>query len=283
MTVLETIQRSTDFLTRKGVESPRLQSELMLAHVLKMPRMNLYLNFQRVLQEDEVNVCRELVQRRSEHVPLQHLVGTVSFCGIELKVSPAALIPRPETERLLEEAVLEATRIGPAEVLDFGTGTGCLAVALAVRCPQSRLWACDISEEALTLARENARSNQVEQRIEFCLGDGFAAPAPELRFDLILSNPPYIPTQEIESLQKEVRDHDPRIALDGGADGLDYYRRLARESPERLKPNGKLMVEFGDGQAAEVRSLLTDEKWIVERICADYSGRERFLIARFSG
>lgn len=280
MTVLEVIQRSTEFLTRKGVESPRLQVELLLAHVLKMPRMKLYLNFDRRLSEQELETLRGLVKRRSEREPLQHIVGTTSFCGFEFRVNRDVLIPRPETELLAERAwkFLEG-RESPT-VLDFGTGSGCLAITIALNAPTATVHTVDVSEAALVVARENSVRLGAGDRVVFHAGDGFAAVPAELMFDLLVSNPPYIASAEIETLEPEVRDFDPRLALDGGADGLDFYRRLAKEGRSRLKPGGQLMIELGAGQHGDVSRLFTNEGWTVEAVEKDYAGVERILIAR---
>ena len=226
MTVLEAIQKSTDFLTKKGVESPRLQTELLLAHQLKMPRMKLYLNFDRVLTAPETDGLRELIKRRAAREPLQHITGTTSFCGHEITVNRHALIPRPETELLAELGwKFLSERQNPA-ALDFGTGTGCIAIAIAAKCPTAKVTALDISTEALALAKQNAEQNKVAERIVFLPSDDFTALTGLNQFDLIISNPPYIASAEIAILEPEVKDFDPRAALDGGADGLDFYRRL---------------------------------------------------------
>ena len=294
MTVLEAIQKSTDFLGKKNVESPRLQTELLLAHVLKMPRMKMYLNFDRALTTAETDALRELVKRRGQREPLQHIVGSTSFCGFEMAVSRHALVPRPETEMLAElgwqwlgkhstpntqHSTSNCQNAVPS-ALDFGTGTGCIAIAMAAKCPNAKITALDISAEALALARENAARNNVVGRIEFLHGDGFAALASGARFDLIVSNPPYIASAEIATLDPEVRDFDPRAALDGGTDGLDFYRRLATEAKNFLKPDGKIMLEFGDGQADAIKTIFEMEKWIVEAVQEDYSQRARIIIAR---
>ena len=282
MTVLEAIQKSTEFLAKKGVESPRLQTELLLAHLLKMPRMKLYLNFERVLTPAETDALRELIKRRSQREPLQHIVGSTSFCGFEIAVNRHSLVPRPETELLAELGwqFLSTINSQLSTALDFGTGTGCIAIALAVKCPNAKIIATDISADALTLATQNAARNKIAERIEFLQGDGFAALPKDERFDLIISNPPYIPSAEIETLQPEVRDFDPHAALDGGADGLDFYRRLAAEARSFLKTNGKIMLEFGDGQADTIKKIFENEKWIVEAVKEDYSQRARVLAAK---
>jgi release factor glutamine methyltransferase len=298
VTVLEAIQKSTEFLGKKNVESPRLQTELLLAHLLKMPRMKLYLNFDRVLTPAETDALRESVQRRGRREPLQHITGSTSFCGHEINVNRNVLVPRPETELLAElgwQFINQAdNRTGDTNwaVLDFCTGSGCIAIALAAKCPQAKIVATDISTAALSLARENAAKNNVADRIEFLAGDGLAALAApgnspngatdggSRRFDLIISNPPYIPSAEIATLEPEVRDFDPGLALDGGADGLDFYRQLATGAKPFLKPAGKIMLEFGDGQDGAIKKLLEDEKWIVEAVQEDYSQRARILVAR---
>jgi len=322
MTVLEAIQKSAEFLAKKGVESPRLQTELLLAHLLKLPRMKLYLNFERALTPAEVDGLREFIRRRGQREPLQHIIGSTSFCGLEIAVNRHTLVPRPETELLAESGWEFFSKLeqsphpagghplpagrgegrGEGRVaLDFGTGTGCIAIALAAKCPSAKIIATDISADALALAGENAARNNVAERIQFLQGDGFAAlkdrwgerpREPEgnaiadgspgvspHQFDLIISNPPYIPSAEIATLQPEVRDFDPRNALDGGADGLDFYRKLAMEAKPFLKLGGKIMLEFGDGQADAIRKIFEAEKWIVEAVKEDYSHRQRILVA----
>lgn len=290
MTVLEAIQKSTEFLAKKNVESPRLQTELLLAHLLKMPRMKLYLNFDRVLSAPETDALRESVRRRGQREPLQHITGSTSFCGHEIIVNRNVLTPRPETEMLAElgwEFIQQSSRPnipGGLAVLDLCTGSGCLAIAIAAKCPAATIVATDVSDAALAVARENASKNQVAGRIEFLSGDGFAAlnGGPVSRFDLIVSNPPYIPSAEIATLDPEVRDFDPALALDGGADGLNFYRRLADGAGEFLKPGGKMMLEFGDGQAEAIKKFFETEKWIVESVKEDYSQRARLLIIKSS-
>jgi len=298
VTVLEVIQKSAEFLAKKGVESPRLQTELLLAHVLKLPRMKLYLNFERILTPAELDGVRELVKRRGQREPLQHITGSTSFCGLEMTVNRSVLVPRPETELLVEagweflgnHSTLNIQRSTPnskntgseisaSSALDFGTGSGCIAIALAVKCPAARVVALDASPEALLVAKENVGRNNVTDRIELVHGDGFATLPGGAKFDLIISNPPYIPSAEIATLQPEVRDFDPRAALDGGADGLDFYRRLAKEGIPFLKSEGRIMLEFGDGQAADVAKIFESQGWVVEAVREDYTKRPRILIA----
>jgi release factor glutamine methyltransferase len=283
--LLEVIQRSTDFLARKGVDSPRLQVELLLAHALKMPRLQLYLNFERALEPHQLEAIREMVRRRGSREPLQHIVGSTSFCGLEILVSRDVLIPRPETERLAELGwqflnKLQGERATPAAALDFGTGSGCISIALASKAPQAGIYAMDPSEAALKLARTNAERNQVAERIEFvCAGrlDEMAA-SPSL--DLIISNPPYIPSRDISTLAPEVRDFDPRLALDGGEDGLNFFRYLAKASRTRVAPGGRLMLEHGDSQGQSLEAILRDAGWTIEAAEKDLNGRARIVVAR---
>jgi len=284
VTVLEAIQRSTEFLARKGVDSPRLQAELLLAHLLEQPRMKLYLDFERALTPAEIDGFRALIKRRGQREPLQHIIGSASFCGFEITVNRDVLIPRSETELLAERGwtflnQLSTLNPQPSTVLDFGTGSGCLAITLACKCAAAEVYAVDISPEALALARRNAARHGLAERIRFLQGDGFAALPQGTRFDLIISNPPYIPSGDIASLPPEVRDYDPHRALDGGPDGLDHGRRLAAESARFLKPHGRLMLEFGDGQAERLREILQQQKWIVEAIEEDYTHQPRIMVA----
>ena len=283
MNVAEVIARGAKALAAAGVESPQLESEWLLAHVLAVPRMTLVVaGARREVGAGELGAFENLVAARATRRPLQHLVGSVSFCGLELAVNSHVLIPRAETELLAERAWGFAGALAEARssvVLDFGTGSGCLAIAIAVMCAAAKVHALDVSAEALAVARANAVRNGVAAGVCFYLGDGFAALPRGLRFDLVVSNPPYIPTGELAALQPEVREHDPRLALDGGADGLDFYRRLAAEAHEFLQPHGRMMLEFGDGQGAALRGIFGVAPWRVEAVLPDLSGRERILIA----
>ncbi len=287
MTVLEAIQKGSDFLGRKGVESPRLHSELLLAQILALKRLHLYLEFGRALSEEESSRFRDFLQRRARREPLQHILGTTSFCGLELRVNGQVLVPRPETEVLAEAAwsfLQRRAAAGPEPVfLDFATGSGCVALAMLKHCPTARGLALDISPEALHVARENAATLGLSERLEFIQSDAFVQVPASFRADLLVANPPYIPTAEIDSLSPEVRDHDPRLALDGGDDGLAFYRLLAREAPGRLAADGRLMAEFGDGQDKAIVSLLEQAGWSVESVLPDLSGRPRVVIAAPGG
>jgi len=282
MRVLEAIQRSAEYLERRGVESPRLQSEWMLSQVLKIPRLKLYLDFERELEPSAVDALREMVRRRGRREPLQYILGTAVFCGLEIAVSPDVLIPRPETELLAERAwtwLRERTGTKELRALDVGTGSGCLAIALAVHEPRCEVIAIDVSKAALDCARANGERAGCAERLAWRLGDGFEALEADERFDLMVSNPPYIPRGELGALEPEVRCFEPRLALDGGVDGLDFYRRLAREGTSRLNPGGVWMMEVGFGQAESVAAILTGENWIVREVIEDYHRVRRHLVA----
>jgi release factor glutamine methyltransferase len=280
VTVLEVIKRSTEYLESKGVDSPRLQIELLLAHVLKIPRLKLYLDFERPLSEGDLDTLRALVKRRGEREPLQYIIGTASFCGLEISVTPAVLIPRPETELLVEQAwkFLASRGDKAATVLDFGTGSGCIAIAIAHKFPACDVHATDASEEALRIAQANA--GRIEAKVHFSRGIAIDDFTSRRTLDLIVSNPPYIPDAEVETLQPEVRDHEPRMALGGGSEGLDFYRMIASQARARLTASGRVMVELGHGQELAVRAIFEGQGWFVESVVADYARTPRILIAR---
>ena len=285
MTTAEFIKRSATDLEALGVESGRLESELLVAHVLKVPRLNLFLDPSRVLKKDELQAVSRLIDRRRKREPLQHILGTTSFFGLELKVNSHVLIPRPETEFLAEFACQflskkQSLEHSPMSALDFGTGSGCLSLAIAVHVSNVSMWALDSSREALALARENSNLHKTLKPIQWIHGDGFSSLPRGLRFDLVVSNPPYIPRDEIPFLPPEVRDYDPWLALDGGADGLDFFRSLAQDAGPFLRSDGRMMVEIGDEQSNSVRKIFEGRGWTVDSVRKDLSGSPRFLIAR---
>ncbi len=249
-TTIKILAWTREYLAGKGVENARLEAEWMLCAATGLDRVGLYLNFERPLNEAELATFRAMVARRARREPLQHILGTQEFFGLEFGVTPDVLIPRHDTETLVTEALShmpEAT-----SVLDIGTGSGCIAVALARHLPDAKVAAIDISDAALEVARRNAAKNGVA--IEFLSGS-LLEPVTGRHFDLIVSNPPYIPRADIAALEPEVRDHEPKGALDGGTDGLDAYRALIPAARACLNPGGWLLVEVGIGQAAEVSDL----------------------------
>ena len=256
----------------------------MLAHLLSVPRNILFLKSGLPLDPPFEAALELFLARRSRREPLQHILGSVSFCGIELAVNEHALVPRPETEELADHAWnhLNASTIAQPKVLDFGTGTGCLAIAIAMNCERAQIHAIDKSRRALELARQNVRELNLSARITFGHGEGFEALDESRRFDLIVSNPPYIPAREITTLQPEVRDYDPRLALDGGADGLEFYRMFAEQAGYWLISGGVLMAEFGDGQETFLPDVFAKPEWTGLRVMNDLGGIPRFFEVRRS-
>jgi release factor glutamine methyltransferase len=233
-----------------------------------------------VLTPEQTDAIRALVQRRGRREPLQYITGSTAFCGLEFAVNPNVLVPRPETELLAERAwtFLKGLQIPEPTALDVGTGSGCLAITLAAKVPGAKIQATDVSAAALSLAKENAARNNAN--VQFLQGDLFAAVPANGRFRLIVSNPPYIPTARMETLEPEVRDHEPRLALDGGDDGMNFYRRIAAEAGAFLEKDGRLMLELDDDGGPATREIFENQKWIVEAIEPDYNQRPRILIAR---
>lgn len=284
----EAVSDASQRLAAAGIPAASAEAEWLLAEVLGCSRPGLWLESSRILTLEQEAQFQRWLARRSARVPLQHLTGRAVFLDWELWVTAAVLIPRPETEglalrasELLQAGEASGVRRAP-RILDFATGSGCLALALAARHPHAEVHALDISGAALEVARENARRLGLAGRITFHLGDGFGALPPTLApgFDLIVANPPYIPTGDLAALEPEVRDHDPRLALDGGPDGLEFYRRLAIEGWAWLRPGGWLALEFGDGQAQSLRALMVGDAWQQVRTDRDLSERERLLFAR---
>ncbi|NJC87253.1 MAG: peptide chain release factor N(5)-glutamine methyltransferase [Desulfuromonas sp.] len=275
-TVLKLLRWTADYFAGRGIDSPRLDAELLLAATLELDRVGLYLNFERPLQADELVAYREKVRRRAGREPLAYILGETEFWSLPLKVTPAVLIPRPDTELLVEEALKRLP--GATRVLDVGTGSGALAIALAHERPECRVTAIDLSSTALAVAMENARLNGVGERIDFLQADLAALPAGP--FALIVANPPYIPTGDLATLMPEVREFEPQLALNGGGDGLDAYRALARQAGAILAPGGWLLVEIGIGQAASVRELLAAAGLAELFISRDLAGIERVVGGR---
>jgi release factor glutamine methyltransferase len=249
-TTLKILDWTKEFLVSRGVENARLEAEWLLCAATGLDRVGLYLHFEKPLDAEELAAFRVMVARRGRREPLQHILGTQEFFGLEFEVSPDVLIPRHDTETLVNEAL---TRMPAAlSVLDIGTGSGCIAIALACRLPGASVTAVDISEAALVVARRNAERNAVA--IEFLHGS-LLEPLAGRHFDLIISNPPYIASCDIETLEPEVREFDPRSALDGGADGLDVYHAMIPGAAALLNSGGWLLVEVGVGQAADVAQM----------------------------
>ncbi len=247
---------TTDYLKRRGSESPRLDAEVMLAHVLKWQRVELYTHFTDEVPEGPRGRFRDLVRRRSEGAPVAYLVGRKEFYSLSFEVTPAVLIPRPETEFVVVEFLALTKTLESVRAVDVGTGSGCLAIASAHRLAGARFMAIDISEATLAVARKNAAQHGVADRVDFRLGDRLGPVIGEGPFDAVISNPPYIPTAQIERLEAGVRDYEPRLALDGGPGGLDMVKGLIEQSLSLLKPGGHLILEIGTDQEKPVRDLI---------------------------
>jgi release factor glutamine methyltransferase len=285
MTIGEAILAGEKQLVAAGIDSGRLETEMMLAQLREEPRLNLWLQRGDVLTEGQREKLQDWLARRSTREPIQHILGWAPFLDFELHVTRDVLVPRPETEVLAQLAIQRLAGAAAPRVLDWGTGSGCLALAIAQAVPSAEVHALDVSPDALRIARANAIAYRLADRIRFHPGDGFAALDSEFRdpqnaFDLIVTNPPYIPAAEVETLDPEVRLHDPRLALVGGDDGLECYRRLAAEALGWLKPGGWLLAEFGDGQAPALTDLFGKAGWNIEAVEKDLSGRDRILIVR---
>jgi len=281
-TVLRLILWSADYLEGKGIESGRLDAEHLLAHVVGVGRLQLYLDFERPLNRDELDGFRPLLKRRAAREPLQYIVGRHPFRELDLEVSPDVLIPRPETEVLVGEILdwMSAQQRPDATALDVGTGSGAIGLSLAFEGSFASVVATDVAEEALVVARRNRDAAQLEDTVELRRGELFGPLGMDERFDVITSNPPYVAEVDEESLQPEVRDWEPRQALFAGADGLSVLRRLTAEAGRHIKVGGLLALEVGSGQAKAVVDLLSQAGGFEDmRIIRDYSGKERFVLA----
>jgi release factor glutamine methyltransferase len=277
MTVLEVLQSTTAYFTKREIESPRLNAEHLLAHALNRKRIELYLEFERVLTEAELAPLREFVRRRGQGEPLQHLLGTVDFCGRVFLCDKRALVPRPETEQLVELLKFEI-RNSKFEILDVGTGSGVIALSLAAEFPDAAVTATDISEDALALARENAERLGLTTRVEFLTGDLLVYASHV--YDLIVANLPYVAAGDRAGLSREVR-HDPEAALFGGERGDEMVRKLIEAAPAKLKPGGLLALEVGMGQADDLAALMAKNNYHDIKKERDYGGVKRFLFGRY--
>jgi release factor glutamine methyltransferase len=250
-TVLKVLNWTKGYLADKGVENARLEAEWLLCHAIGLDRVGLYVNYEKPLSDAELTAFRGMVSRRAKREPLQYILGTQEFFGLEFMVTPAVLIPRHDTETLVEQALRLAP--GAKSVLDIGTGSGCIAIALAKNLAGAAVTAVEKSADTLALARKNAE--KLQAAVDFREGS-FFEPVAGQRFELIVSNPPYIPTADLATLQPEVRDFEPQSALDGGQDGLDCYRALVLQAPDFLELGGWLLLEVGINQAQAVSDLL---------------------------
>jgi len=276
-TILEILNKTTEYFKKCGVPDPRLDAQYLLAHGLGMTRMDLYLKFEAPLSQEELDKLRPMVQRRGKREPLQHILGSTSFCGHEILCDKRALIPRPETEDLVEKALLLIKDIEAPQIIDVGTGTAAIAIAIAYKRPDAHILATDISSDALELARTNVAKHSLQDRIELLQSDLLTSVPANRRFHLLVSNPPYIESAVIPNLQPEVSLFDPHQALDGGGDGLEIPRRLLKQAYEVLNTGAKVILEVGEGQADLLKSEFSSAESVVFlKSHRDFAGVERF-------
>jgi release factor glutamine methyltransferase len=282
-TVQRLLEWTAPFFTRKGVDSPRLCAELLLAHVLGIPRIKLYTDYQRALTPDELAKYRDLVRRAGEDEPVAYLTGNAHFFNLELDVTPDVLIPRPDTEVLVEQAISVARSQPdwqPLHVLDLCTGSGCVAAAIAANLKTARVWAVEISPAALAVAGRNIQKLGLADRTTLTQGDLYA-PVDGQQFHLILANPPYIRSGQIASLDKSVKDYEPIAALDGGADGLAIHRRIWAGAADRLVGGGHLLLEIAFDQGPAALAVLAEYPALANgRILKDHAGNDRVVAAK---
>ncbi len=272
-TLLRLLRWTTNFFDEKGIDNPRLDAELLLAHCLNLDRVGLYLNYDRPLTAVELDMIRPLVKRRGQREPLQYLLGSTEFWSLKFKVTPDVLIPRADTEILIEEALSHAAAAG--SLLDVGTGSGAIVISLATELSDWTLTGLDISPQALRVARDNVASHQLEQRVKLVEGD--LAELPQQQYDLIVSNPPYIARSEWDELMPEVRCFEPELALLAEADGLICYQQLAAQAAQHLSTDGWLLVEIGCRQATAVQDLFSAAGLTNLFVRDDYSGQPRVV------
>ena len=282
--VVDLLEWTTGYFQQHGVPNPRLDAEVLLGHLLKKSRLQLYLHFEMPVFQEHLTPFRELIQKRIAHTPVSYLTNRKEFMSLDFYVDERVLIPRPETEQLVE-TILTAETGNVQRLLELGTGSGVIATSLAVQQAEWEIVATDISEPALAVARKNAEIHACTAQIQFLSGDLFEPVAAlsangEAPFDWIVCNPPYIKNTERDTLHPDVRDHEPEIALFAGDDGLDVIRRLIAEAPTYLAPMGKLILEIGATQANTLRTLLAAESaYATYKLFKDYAGKERIVLA----
>jgi release factor glutamine methyltransferase len=270
------IEFTTDYFDKAGIESPRLEAEILLAYTLKKKRIDLYINFDKAATKEELASFKELIKRRKDHEPSAYITGTKHFMSLEFKVTKDVLIPRPETEHLVGSAMDISKAFEVKSILDIGTGSGAIAISLAKYIPDAHVTATDISQAALDVAKENALKHGVEQRLELVLADTFPG-GPE-KFDLIVSNPPYIKSEVIPKLMPEVKDHEPMSALDGGKDGMDVYRKILAGAKDHLSEKGKLIFEIDPPLTEVIKKLSLEEGFKNIEILKDLGGLDRIAL-----
>lgn len=282
MTVLEILNRTKVFFEKKGIPDARLDAEYIISHGLQMKsRMDIYLNFEKPLTDAELDVLRQMVARRANREPLQHIIGDTSFRGFIIKCDPRALIPRPETEMLVDMAKERLKGTDAPFIVEVGTGTGAISIACAKEIAEAKVLATDISEDALSLARENAEANSLGENLRFAQSDLLDAVTDIAKIDCLIANLPYIPDGEKGKLQPEVDKFDPALALYGGPDGLTLVRKLLQQTEGKLNADAPILLEIGSEQAEILKSEATCYPWLdFAGIHKDYNGNIRFVSYR---
>jgi release factor glutamine methyltransferase len=285
--IKDLLKVTADYLKEKEIDSPRLTAEILLSHQLKTDRVNLYLNFDQPLTENEISGYRSLIKRRVLHEPIQYITGIQEFWSLDFMVDPQVIIPRPESELLVEQAVKRigtnfAKQSRPPRILDLGTGSGVLAISVAKELTQAQIWATDLSDGALSIARRNAEKHGVSDRIKFMYGDLWE-PITNLNFtfDMIISNPPYVASEEYDDLAPEVRDYEPRLALDGHKGGMYFIEKILKGGPDYLSPGGWLIMEMAPDQTGKALLFAEQINGYGEKMrIKDYSHVYRVVLAQ---
>ena len=277
-TISSLLNWTVNYFKSKNIQSARLDAEVLLSHVLRQERIYLYVHFDEPMEQNELNKFREYVKKRAQHVPIAYIIGEREFMGLPFKVTKDTLIPRPDTEILVENVLNNVDKDKEIEIVDIGTGSGAIILSLLVNLPKAQGKTVDISSKAIEVAKENAVNLQVNDRCEFFVGDLFA-PLNDNKFDVIVSNPPYIPQKDIATLEDDVKEYEPVSALTDGGDGLSYYRRLLSEGKAYIKENGFIALEIGIYQSNDVKQIAMDNGWKNIKIIKDYAGIDRVVLA----
>jgi release factor glutamine methyltransferase len=283
ITVLESLKLSTTFLENKGIESARMNAELLLSHILKCKRLDLYLRFDEPLTQNDTNLYREFISRRGNFEPFQYIVGEVEFYGLKFVVDKNVLIPRQETEILIETVLENSTKTEELKILDIGTGSGNIPISLAINLPESKIISIDISSEAISIAEKNRELHDLKSRIGFMKSDILTNSLEKYfnTFDIIVSNPPYVDKKEFSTLQKEIINYEPEIAVTDNDDGYKFYKAISEKSRSLLKENGMLFFEIGHGQSEKIKNIMSDFGFKNITIKKDYSEIDRVIFGTY--
>jgi len=278
LTVLESLNLSSDYLQKYGIESPRINAELLLASILNCKRLDLYLAFDKPLSEEELVKYRDFIKRRGKFEPLQYITGSVEFYGIEIKVNPSVLIPRAETEILIDSVVEQVNTKEEINIVDIGCGSGNIAIALAVNIPNCKVFGIDISKDALKISTENAKASRVMNNTEFYQKDILTCNFQDLpKMDIIVSNPPYVSEEKFAALQNEIKYFEPNFAVTDFSDGYKFYRAISEKAKLLLKPGGKIFFELSENQHIKVKEIMEASGIKDININKDYLNIERVI------